>query len=80
MTALESSCNVSATTKPFEKVLTQQNDMWKEWKEKHTELSHQLSLMEDKIHNSSYSSNCSQTERKKVKVTRELTVRLIIIM
>ena len=66
----------------LQKLLTQQDDMWKEWKEskeKHTELSHRLSLMEDKIHDSSYSSNCSQTERKKVKVTRELTVRLIFI-
>ena len=63
----------------LQKLLTQQDDIWKEWKEKHTDLSHRLSLMEDKIHNSPYSSNCAQTERKEVKVTRELTVRLIII-
>ena len=63
----------------LQKLLTQRDDMWKEWKEKHIELSHRLSLMEDKIHDSSYSSNCSQTERKKVKVIRELTVRLIFI-
>ena len=66
----------------LQKLLTQQDDMWKEWKEwkeKHTELSHRLSIMEDKIHDSSYSSNCSQTERKKVKVTRELNVRHIFI-
>ena len=60
----------------FQKLSTHYDDMWNEWQEKHTESSHQLSLMEDKIHDSSCSSNCLQTERKKVKVTRELSVDL----